>query len=256
MIIVYKSNTGYTEQYAKLLGKALEMPSYELSNVPECHKGAEVIYLGWLFAGTIVGYKKCARKYKVRCVAGVGMSPPTPELAEGLRATMKIPSAVPVFYLQGGFDITKLKGPMKLIMKVKCREIAGRLTAKPELNAAEQATYEMTQHGASCASTETPGETLAWYRKKNPRERVPRGIFCSERYNAAPAGRHREGGCEGLYAVLREPSRISEREAARVCSMGFQVTSRAQMPATVQGMNVNMNRGKVSVNAIFFQVGA
>ena len=139
MIIVYKSNTGYTEQYAKLLGKALEMPSYELSNVPECHKGAEVIYLGWLFVGTIVGYKKCARKYKVRCVAGVGMSPPTPELAEGLRATMKIPSAVPVFYLQGGFDITKLKGPMKLIMKVKCREIAGRLTAKPELNAAEQA---------------------------------------------------------------------------------------------------------------------
>ena len=64
-----------------------------------------------LFAGTIVGYKKCARKYKVRCVAGVGMGPPTPELAEGLRATMKIPSAVPVFYLQGGFDITKLKGP-------------------------------------------------------------------------------------------------------------------------------------------------
>ena len=164
MIIVYKSNTGYTEQYAKLLGKALEMPSYELSNVPECHKGAEVIYLGWLFAGTIVGYKKCARTYKVRCVAGVGMGPPTPELAEGLRATMKIPSAVPVFYLQGGFDITKLKGPMKLIMKVKCREIAGRLTAKPELNAAEQATYEMTQHGASCVSTENLAEILAWYR--------------------------------------------------------------------------------------------
>ena len=28
MIIVYKSNTGYTEQYAKLLGDALDMPSY------------------------------------------------------------------------------------------------------------------------------------------------------------------------------------------------------------------------------------
>lgn len=26
MIIVYKSNTGYTEQYAKLLGDALDMP--------------------------------------------------------------------------------------------------------------------------------------------------------------------------------------------------------------------------------------
>lgn len=68
-IIVYSSNTGYTEQYAKLLGKTLELPSYKLGNVPECHKGAEVIFLGWLFAGTIVGYRKCARKYKIRAWA-------------------------------------------------------------------------------------------------------------------------------------------------------------------------------------------
>ena len=164
MIIVYKSNTGYTEQYAKMLGKALEMPSYELSNVPECHKGAEVIYLGWLFAGTIVGYKKCARKYRVRCVAGVGMSPPAPELAEGLRATMHIPADVPVFYMQGGFDMNRLKGPMKLVMKAKCKEIAGRLSAKTELTEAERATYEMTQGCASAVSEANLAEIIAWYR--------------------------------------------------------------------------------------------
>lgn len=78
MIIVYKSNTGYTEQYAKLLGDALDMPSYSLEKVPKCHKGGEVIYLGWLFAGNIVGYKKAAKLYKVRCVCGVGMGAPTP----------------------------------------------------------------------------------------------------------------------------------------------------------------------------------
>ena len=87
MIIVYKSNTGYTKQYAKMLGKALSLPSYELGNVPECHKGSDVIYLGWLFAGTIVGYKKCAKRYKVKCVAGVGMGPPSIDLADGLRNT-------------------------------------------------------------------------------------------------------------------------------------------------------------------------
>ena len=77
MIIVYKSNTGYTEQYAKLLGDALDMPSYSLDNVPKCHRGGEVIFLGWLFAGNIVGYKKAAKLYKVRCACGVGMGPPT-----------------------------------------------------------------------------------------------------------------------------------------------------------------------------------
>lgn len=164
MIIVYSSNTGYTAQYAKLLGKALDMPSYELGHVPECHKGAEVIYLGWLFAGTIVGYKKCARRYAVKCVAGVGMSPPTPELCEGLRAAMKVPASVPVFYLQGGFDISKLKGPMKFIMKVKCKEIAGKLTSKPELTEAEQATYKMTQGSGSVVCSENLAEIIAWYR--------------------------------------------------------------------------------------------
>ena len=140
MIIVYKSNTGYTEQYAKLLGDALDMPSYSLDNVPKCHRGGEVIFLGWLFAGNIVGYKKAAKLYKVRCACGVGMGPPTPELVPGFRAKMGIPQSTAVFYLQGGFDINKLKGPMKLIMKVKCKEIAGRMSVRAELSPEEQAT--------------------------------------------------------------------------------------------------------------------
>lgn len=164
MIIVYSSNTGFTEQYAKLLGKALEMPSYKLGNVPDCHKGAEVIYLGWLFAGNLIGYKKCAKRYRIRCAVGVGMSPPTPEMASGLRSTMKIPGNVAVFYLQGGFDINKLSLPMKLVMTVKCKEIAGRLAAKPELSDAETLTYKMTQGGASAVCPENLAEIIAWYR--------------------------------------------------------------------------------------------
>ena len=163
-IIVYSSNTGFTEQYAKLLGRALDMPSYKLGNVPACHKGAEAIYLGWLFAGKIVGYRKCAKKYNISCAVGVGMSPPSPELAEGLRATEKIPAGTPVFYLQGGFDITKLKGPMKLVMKVKCKEIAARLNAKGELTQAERATLEMTQGAASAVDGANLSEIIALYK--------------------------------------------------------------------------------------------
>ena len=163
-IIVYSSNTGYTRQYAKLLGSALDIPSYELGSVPKCHAGTDVIYLGWLFAGSIVGYKKCAGRYNVRCVAGVGMSPPSAELTEGLRAAMKVPEGVPVFYLQGGFDMDKLKGPMKLVMKLKCREIAARLNAKAELSEAEQATLEMATGGGSVVSEANLAEIIALYK--------------------------------------------------------------------------------------------
>ena len=164
MIIVYKSNTGYTEQYAKLLGDALDMPSYSLDKVPKCHKGGEVIYLGWLFAGNIVGYKKAAKLYKVRCVCGVGMGAPTPEPVPGFRAKMGIPQSTAVFYLQGGFDINRLTGPMKLIMKAKCKEIAGRLSVRAELNPAEQATHDMTKRAVSCVSRENLAEVIAWYK--------------------------------------------------------------------------------------------
>ena len=138
MIIVYKSNTGYTEQYAKLLSEQLGLPCYKLGSVPECHKGREVIFLGWLFAGNIVGYKAAAK--------------------------MGVPASVPVFYLQGGFDINKLKGPMKLIMKVKCKEIASRLNVRAELSPEEEATLRMTQSGASCVSKENLAEVVAWYK--------------------------------------------------------------------------------------------
>ena len=164
MIIVYKSNTGFTQEYAKLLSRELGLPSYELGRVPACHKGGEVIYLGWLFAGTVVGYKRCAKLYNVRCCVGVGMSPPSVELAEGLRATMKIPAGVGVFYVQGGFDINKLRGALKLIMKVKNKEIAARLNAKAELSEAERLTLEMTKGAASAVCRENLAEVVAWYR--------------------------------------------------------------------------------------------
>mgnify|MGYP003207309569 CR=1 FL=1 len=164
MIIIYKSNTGYTEQYAKLLSEQLGLPCYKLGSVPECHKGRDAIFLGWLFAGSIVGYKAASKKYHLRCVCGVGMGPPMPELVPGFREKMNIPESVKVFYLQGGFDINKLKGPMKLIMKVKCKEIAGRLNVRAELTPEEQATLRMTQTGASCVSKENLAEVVAWYK--------------------------------------------------------------------------------------------
>ena len=164
MVILYKSNSGYTEQYAKLLGRKLDIPAYSIDRAPDCHDGKDVIFMGWLMAGSIVGYKKAAKKYNVKCVCGVGMSPPAPELVTGFREKLAIPQGTAVFYLQGGFDINKLKGPFKLIMKVKNKDIAANLQAKAELSAEEQATLNMTQTGDSCVSEQNLAEVLAWYK--------------------------------------------------------------------------------------------
>lgn len=165
MVIIYKSNSGYTKEYAKLLSDMLDIPAYSMAEAPDCQKGKDAIYLGWLMAGSIVGYKQALKKYRVRAVCGVGMSPPSGDMVLGFRTKYSIPDTIKVYYLQGGFDINRLKGPFKLIMKVKVKEIAGRLRAKPELSPAEQATYDMTQGAASCVCKENLAEIVADFKK-------------------------------------------------------------------------------------------
>ena len=56
--ILYTSNAGSTAQYAQLLAKETGLPVYALSGaeraVPD---GADVIYLGWIMAGSVKGVR-------------------------------------------------------------------------------------------------------------------------------------------------------------------------------------------------------
>lgn len=72
--IVYKSTTGSCKKYADLLSARLHIPAFPLGKeyIPADTK---IIYVGWLFAGKIMGYDKAAKKYDIGAVVQVGMSP-------------------------------------------------------------------------------------------------------------------------------------------------------------------------------------
>ena len=106
--IVYTSNTGYTAQYARMLGEKTGLPVWELAS-RQAPKGSDIIYLGWLMAGNIQGYKKAARDYRIRAVVVVGMSA-TGSQVDYLRKTNAIPEEVPLYPVQGGFDLDRLHG--------------------------------------------------------------------------------------------------------------------------------------------------
>ena len=72
--IIYTTNTGSTESYAKLLAQKTGLPAYSLAEAKkQVFAGAEVIYLGWIMAGSVKGYAKAAKRYRVRAVCAVGM---------------------------------------------------------------------------------------------------------------------------------------------------------------------------------------
>ena len=166
MIIVYTSNTGNTQQYAKLLSERLGLPAYDLSTFPEQCSGFEAIYLGWMMAGSVVGFNKAKKKCSVKCVVAVGMSKLDQPEIDAMHEKMGLGSTVPLFQLQGGYDINKLSGPYKLIMNVKGKEIRSRLEAKGQLSETDKAMYEMVTKGGSVVSEEKLDPVAAWFERR------------------------------------------------------------------------------------------
>ena len=162
--IVYTSNSGYTAEYARMLGKLTGLPVNDLRQVHNPQPQREVIFLGWLMADNIMGYAKASRFYKVRAVCQVGMGPATRTASDRLRQKLKLGPEVQVFTLQGGFDIRRLHGPYKWIMQVKCREIRRNLESKESLTPAQQLTYDMAAKGASAVKQENLTEIVNWYK--------------------------------------------------------------------------------------------
>ena len=72
--IIYTTNTGSTGQYAKLLAQETGLPAYSLVEAKKrVFAGAEVVYLGWIMAGSVKGCVSAAKRYQVCAVCGVGM---------------------------------------------------------------------------------------------------------------------------------------------------------------------------------------
>ena len=162
--IVYTSNTGYTKKYAVLLGKKLRLPVYDLAEAKtKLSESSPIIYLGWLMAGTVKGYSKAAKRYQVAAVCGVGMGA-TGSQIEDVRKVNKLPGTMPVFTLQGGFDITRLRGVYKLMMTIMSKAAGKRLKGKKDRTPEEEAILDMMLHGGSRVSEKNLSAILEWYR--------------------------------------------------------------------------------------------
>ena len=163
--IVYTSNTGYTAQYAALLGKKTALPVYSLSEAEEkLPAGNPVLYLGWLMASAVKGYQKAAKRYRICAVCGVGMGASGSQLGE-VRKANAIPEAVPLFTLQGGFDITKLRGVYKLMMTVMVKTAGKGLADKPDRTAEGDVMLDMMLHDGNDVREENLEQVLGWLEK-------------------------------------------------------------------------------------------
>ena len=161
--IVYTSNTGFTAQYASLLGGETGLPVYSLEDASKSlPQSSPIVYLGWLTAGKVQGYDKAVTKFNLQALCAVGMAKSGSQM-EDVRKSNNLPQGLPLFTLQGGFDLKKLRGVYKFMMLVMSKTVVKKLAAKPDRTPDEEDMLDLFQNGGNRVSLENLRPVLAWY---------------------------------------------------------------------------------------------
>ena len=160
--IVYTSNTGSAAQYAALLAKETALPVYALAEaVKKLPRGTEILYVGWLRAGTVKGYKKAAKRFAVQAVCAVGMFE-TGTQTEYVRKTNKLLPELPLFTLQGNLDRSKLHGLYRLMIDIMRKGVTKGLSEKKDRTPEEDSILSMMTNGTGRVKAENLKDVLAW----------------------------------------------------------------------------------------------
>ena len=160
--IIYKSNSGFTKKYAELLSDKTGIPVYEIKEgFKKVPSGSEIIYMGWLMAGKIAGYKKAAAKYSIKAVCAVGMAAFTEKYQEETKSQNSIQEAK-FFYLQGGFDMNKLHGMYKFMMKTMIKSMKPKIEKKEVKTQEDLDILEMAGEGKDCVKEENLIGIIDW----------------------------------------------------------------------------------------------
>ena len=160
--IVYTSNTGHTAEYSKMLGAKIGLPVYALNEAAKkLQKGTEIIYLGWLFANNIKGYKKATKKYKISAICAVGLCDTGTAVAE-VRKANSISEETPLFTMQGGMDKTKLRGINKFMINM----LTKGLSSRKERTENDERMLELLTHDKNYVSEENITAFMKWFNEQ------------------------------------------------------------------------------------------
>lgn len=131
--IVYKTNTGSTAEYALLLAQRTGLPAYEFADAKKnLPAGTEILYLGWVMASCVQGYKDAAKRFEIGAVCAVGLLPGSAQTEKTVREHTGVSESVPLFPLQGNFDLEKLRGIYRFVMQMLIHSLAKKEARTPD----------------------------------------------------------------------------------------------------------------------------
>lgn len=164
--IVYASNTGHTKEYAELFSGKTGLPALTVQEAEQTLPAkTEVLFMGWLMAGAIKGYKKAAGRFTVRAVCAVGMTYVEDQRADLIKGNA-VPAGTPLFCLDGGFEMEKLHGLYRFMMKCMRAVVGRQLKAKTDRTPREEEMLALMADGKNCVREAQLEQAEAWYREQ------------------------------------------------------------------------------------------
>ena len=159
MKIVYETNTGSSQRYAEMLSEKTSFECLSLANaVKELSPDEEIIFIGWVMAGTIQGLQKAREVFSdIKAICPVGLSKGEKNDNE-LKAKNSI--ECPMFPLQGSFHIDKLTGMYKMMMGMMLKMLKSKLKENPQADGDKF--LSAIEGGVDCVGEENLEEILAW----------------------------------------------------------------------------------------------
>lgn len=147
-IIVYQSETGFTEKYAGWIAARLGCEAVPLKEA--LHSGLEqynqVIYGGSIMGGMISGLNKIGKmNLKSRIVFAVGCAPAGHDREQQIRESNQLLDT-PFFYLEGGINYEKLGFVKRSMLNMVRKSIAKKVDKSEEDKIMENALSASFDH--------------------------------------------------------------------------------------------------------------
>lgn len=163
MVIVYRSDTDFTKEYAEMLAKAEKMKVCPLSEAQgKVGPGETVFFMGPLMAGHISGVDQAVKQFAVKGVCGVGMSPTSQQVLDTLAKANYVPNA-PIFYLQGGWAPKKVGWLKRRMVGMATKSMREALRDKGSRRTPEEdKQLDFLLHGGSFVAFENLETIRAW----------------------------------------------------------------------------------------------
>ena len=167
MVIVYRSNTGFTREYVEMLGRAEKLKVFSAAEAEHKILPQEaVFYMGPLMAGHISGLDQAVKKFSVKGVCGVGMSPASRQTLETLSKANFAPGA-PIFYLQGGWAPKKVGWLKRRMVNMVTKSTRESLRAKGSRRTPEEdRQLSFLLHGGSYVAFENLAAIRGWIKEQ------------------------------------------------------------------------------------------